>query len=116
MKNCLSKLLIFSLLICFLVPFEAEGKIVEIKNPLKANDFWELLANIINFLFYLSLPVAALMIVVAAFFFLGSAGEPEKITTAKNIIIYTIVGVIVLFLSMAIADALQNMLGVKVIP
>lgn len=112
MKNRLFKLLILLLLVSFFVPLSAKGAIVEIENPLEANTFWELMENIVRFLFQLSLFVGALMIVVAAFYFLTSGGDPEKIKTAKNIIIWTLVGIIVLFLSVALTQTITNMLGV----
>ena len=110
MKIYLGRFIIFFLLVAFLIPLLVEG--IEIKNPLKADSLTELIHNIVNFLFKISLPIGALMIVISAFYFLTSAGDPEKVKTAKNIIIWTIVGIIVLFLSVAITTALQNMLGV----
>ncbi len=116
MKEYLAKFIIFLLLISFFIPFKINavclpGEIC-IENPLEANTFWELMENIVRFLFQLSLFVGALMIVVAAFYFLTSGGDPEKIKTAKNIIIWTLVGIIVLFLSVALTQAITDMLGV----
>ena len=113
MKTYLSKFIIFLLLISFFVPLSAKGAIIEIENPLEAESFDELVENIVRFLFRLSLFVGALMIVVAAYYFLTSGGDPEKIKTAKNIIIWTLVGIIVLFLSVAIVAFLKEMLGIE---
>lgn len=107
----IKKLIIFLLLVSFLIPLTVQG--VTIENPLGPNTtFWDLMTNIVNFLFKLSLPVGALMIVVAAFYFLTSAGDPEKVKMAKNTIIWTLVGILVLFLSVAFVVALKKMLGV----
>lgn len=114
MKQYLYKLIFFSLLISFFVPLTVQG--VTIDNPLEADSFTELIENIINFLFTISLPVGALMIVVAAYTFLTSAGDPEKIKTAKNIIIWTLVGIVVLFLSLALISLLKEALGVNTTP
>ena len=116
MKNRLFKLLIFLLLISFFIPLTTEGAVVEIENPLKAKSFDELIENIIKFLFQLSFFVGALMIVVAAYYFLTSGGDPERIKTAKNIIIWTLVGIIILFLSVAFVTLLKEILGVKSTP
>lgn len=112
MKSYLSKLLLFLLLIVFLLPLTTQA-IVKIENPLRANTFEQLIYNIVNFLFWISLPVGALMIVFAAFYFLTSGGDPAKIKTAKDIIFWTIVGIIVLFLSAAILAFIKEMLGVR---
>jgi len=112
MKKYLSKFIIFLLLISFFIPLSVKGAVVEIENPLKADTFWELMENIVRFLFQLSLFVGALMIVVSAYYFLTSGGDPEKIKTAKNIIIWTLVGIIVLFLSVALTQAITEILGV----
>ncbi len=112
MKNRLSKFIIFLLLISFFIPLSVKGAVVQIDNPLEADTFWELMEDIVRFLFQLSLFVGALMIVVSAYYFLTSGGDPEKIKTAKNIIIWTLVGIIVLFLSVALTRAITDMLGV----
>lgn len=112
MKSYLSKLLPLFLLIVFLLPLTTQA-LVEIKNPLNVDTFEQLIYNIVNFLFWISLPVGALMIVFAAFYFLTSAGDPAKIKTAKDIIFWTIVGIIVLFLSVAILAAIKEMLEIK---
>lgn len=116
MKNYLPKLLIFLLLISFFTPLLAEGAVIKIENPLEAKSFDELIENIVKFLFQLSLFAGALMIVVAAYYFLASGGDPEKIKTAKNIIIWTLVGIIILFLSVAFVTVLKEILGVKPTP
>ena len=120
MKNYLPKLLIFLLLISFFIPLKINavclpGEIC-IENPLEADTFWELMENIVRFLFHLSLFVGALMIVVAAYYFLASGGDPAKIKTAKDIIIWTLVGIIILFLSVAFVTFLKEMLGLKSTP
>lgn len=111
MKAYLSKLIIFLLLVSLFIPLVVEG--IEIKNPLKYESFGDLIENIVRFLFWLSLFVGALMIVVAAYCFLTSAGDPEKVKRAKNIIIWTLVGILVLFLSVAFVAFLKEALGVK---
>lgn len=111
MRTHLLKLLVFLVLSSFFIPLGVSG--IEIENPLKYESFTELIYNIINFLFYLAIPITSLMIVISAFYFLTSAGDPKKVDTAKKMIIWALVGLIILFLSGAIADLLKKMLGVK---
>ncbi len=114
MKVSFSKLISLSLLVLLFIPLVIEGQVVEIDNPLEADSFWELMENIVNFLFALSLPVGALMIVVAAFYFLTSGGDPEKVKKAKMLIFWTLVGIVILFLSVALIRAIVRMLGVQI--
>ncbi len=103
---------IYIFLIGFLLLPGSVGAI-EFKNPLKYDSFTELAENMANFLFRLGLAVFGLMIIVAAFLLLTSGGEPQKVQTAKNIIMWGFIGVIILFLSIAIVDFLKSMLGVE---
>lgn len=86
---------------------------IEIPNPLKYNSFEELILNIIQFLFMLAIPVVALIIVIAAFILLTSGGEVKKVEQARNIIIWAIVGLIIIFLSFAIVDFIKKAIGVE---
>jgi len=70
-----------------------------IPNPLRACTFQELIYNIIDFLFALAIPLATLMIIVSAFYFVTAAGNPEQITTAKNIILWTLIGFLVILMA-----------------
>ncbi len=54
------------------------------------------------------------MIVVGAYFFLTSAGEPGKVQTAKDVIMYALIGLVVVFLSKAIIALLLETFGVDV--
>ena len=72
---------------------------IEIPNPIEADTFQELIYNIIDFLFALAIPLATLMIIVSAFYFVTAAGNPEQITTAKNIILWTLIGFLVILMA-----------------
>ncbi len=111
MRRYLIKILFALLLFICLVPSMVQGLTIKIDNPLSYDSFAELIYSIINFLFKVSLPVGALMISVSAFYFLTSAGDPEKVRTAKNIILWTLIGIVVLYLSGAIIDLLRNIFG-----
>ena len=97
MKNLNKKLLIsLSFLIClFLIPETILG--VEFKNPLIYNTFQELLNAIIDFIFTLSLWIAPIMFIIAGFYYMTAAGEPEKIKKAKDVILYTAIGLVIVF-------------------
>jgi len=110
MKKYFYKFAVFCLLAGFCVPLIVNA--VTIENPLGAQStFWDIFGKIIDFLFKLSLPIAVLMIITAAFFFLTSAGDPEKVRRARRLIVWTLVGVVIIFLSKAIVNMLLEAIG-----
>jgi len=117
----MKKYLILALLIVLLVPIAISaqeedcpaGKIC-IDNPTTSKSLWGLLDKVINFIFYISISIASLMIIVGAYFFLTSAGEPGKVQTAKNVILYALIGLVVVFLSKAIIGMLAKIFGIEI--
>ena len=97
MKLYLPKFIILLLLVSFLVPLTAEGFVVKIENPLAAKDFQELIDKLINFIFVLAVMIAPIMIIVAGFYFITAAGDPAKIETAKKMILWTLIGLLIVF-------------------
>jgi len=111
MRLRLSKLLIILLLSSFFLPLTSEA--VTIPNPLKAQSFTQLLEAIIDFIFYLALGIAPIMIIVAGFFFITAQGEPEKIQTAKRIILWVLIGLIVVFCAKGLIKLFGEIFGVR---
>lgn len=112
MKISLSKFLIFLLLTAFFIPLTTEA-VVRIENPLEADNFWELLDKLIDFLFYLAIMIAPIMIIVAGFYFITAAGQPEKIQTAKKIILWVLIGLLIVFCAKGLIMALGEILGIE---
>jgi len=84
----------------------------EICNPLCAENIQDLIDVIINFIFWIAIIVAPIMIIIGAFYFITSAGDPGRLGTAKKIILYTVIGlVIVLFARGLIALIRSVVLG-----
>jgi len=72
-------------------------------------DVFKTLNSIINWAFAILLVMAALFIVVAAFYFVTAGGAPEKIEMARNLILYAIIGVVVAFLAKGLIILVQKM-------
>ena len=89
------------------------GNKVEIKNPLKWDSFTGLLNAIIDFLFNISLGVAPIMIIVAGFYFITAEGDPEKVKTAKQIILWTLVGLLVIIGAKGLIALFGQIFGVQ---
>ncbi len=66
--------------------------------------FRQLALTIVNFfLSFLGL-IAVIMIIYGGFLYVSAAGNQEKIESAKKIIMYAIIGIIVILLSFAIVN------------
>ena len=87
-----------------------EGTIC-ICNPLSSQTFEEVISSIINFIFNISIVVAPLMIVWAGGLYITSSGDEKKITTAKNIIVYTLSGLAIVLLSTGFVAIIRQILG-----
>jgi magnesium-transporting ATPase (P-type) len=88
---------------------------ISIDNPLNATSFEALINGIINFIFVVALAITPLMIVIAGFYFITAAGNPQKIDTAKKIILYTAIGLAIVLLAKGLIALIQSVIGVEVI-
>jgi len=86
------------------------GGDIQINNPITADSFEEIVSNIINFLFTISFVVAPLMIVWAGGLYVTSAGDQKKVETAKNVILYTVAGMIILLFSKGFVAIVNQLL------
>lgn len=87
---------------------------VEFQNPLEYETFGELIDAIIDFIFYIAVVVAPLMIIIGAFYLLTAGGDPKKIGTGKNIIIYTLIGLAIVMLARGLIAMVESVIGVKI--
>jgi len=81
-------------------------------NPIAAGSFEEILGTITNFLFTLAIVVAPLMIIYAGFLFVTAAGNSDQITKARNLILWTVVGVGIIMFSRVLASLIQSIFGI----
>ena len=91
MKKYLLSVIILSLV---LTPALASAQDI-----LRDNDFIDALNSIVNWLFTILLIVAVIFILIAAFNFITAAGDPEKVKTARQFVIYALIGVVVALLA-----------------
>ncbi len=87
------------------------GGSVDIQNPLDHDTFDALVKAIIGFVFKIALVIAPLMIIVAGFLFLTSAGDPKKIETAKAVLMYTLIGLGICLMATGIIKLINQVLG-----
>jgi len=80
----------------------------QITNPIGANDFPSLLANITKAAGGLIASIGVIMLIVAGIFYLTSAGSAERIGVAKKALIYAVVGIVIGLAADGIATAVSN--------
>lgn len=85
---------------------------VSIPNPLAANSFGELLLQIADGVGILIGSLGAIMIIVAGILYLTSAGNPERMTTAKKALFYAIAGIAIGISARLIVIVIKQILGV----
>lgn len=62
------------------------------------------LQNIINIVLAITGAIAVLIVVLAGFRFITSQGSPNEIATARNAIIYSLVGLVVIMFAFSIVN------------
>lgn len=103
------KIVLLTSLFSFLIPSLVEA--IRIPNPLEAESFEELIENLIDFIFWVAVVIVPLMIIIAGFYFLTAAGNPEKVNTAKRIIFWSIVGFAIVLLAKGIISMIREIIG-----
>ena len=81
-----------------------------IENPVTSESFEDLLNSVINFLKSTALAAAPIMFVIAAYYFVTSEGNPEKISTGKRIIFYTFLAIIIILLASELVNVIKGMI------
>lgn len=82
---------------------------IEIPNPLKADTFEELVDSLIDFIFKMAMAVAPIMIIIAGFIFVTSGGDPRGVQKAKDMLLYTAIGISVIVLSKGLIEVIKQL-------
>ena len=106
----MKKILLISILLSLPIIVSA----VEFQNPLEYETIGELIDAIIKFIFYIAVVIAPLVIIIGAFYLLTAGGDPKKIGTGKNIIIYTLIGLAIIMLARGLLAMIESIIGVKI--
>jgi hypothetical protein len=105
-----------ALMMATMVPaVNAQGFISSTDNPSAVStatggqgSFRQLALTIVNFfLTFLGL-IAVVMIIYGGFLYVTAAGNQEKIESAKKIIMYAVIGIVVILLSFAIVNTILS--------
>ena len=66
-----------------------------VAQPPPTKDVWTIITNITNLVYGLLLAVAVLFVIIAGFQYLTAGGDPEKLKTARDKIMYAAIAVLV---------------------
>jgi len=89
--------IILIITILFATPVTAQN--IEFANPLDDDTFWCMIDGIIDFVFNVSIPLGVIMYIIAGYFFVTCLGQAEKIDRAKKIVLWTTIGLLIVFLA-----------------
>src|SRR3989344_2503016 len=96
---------------CPVAPGATQSFLFSIPNPLQANNLVELIDVLATWLFNIAIPITVAMIVYAGIIFLISKGEPAKITQAKNILLYAVVGFAIILIGKGFITLIESILN-----
>jgi hypothetical protein len=107
------KIFAFILLMIFsaIIPFAVHG--VTFENPIQSATFQDIINRIIDFLFYLALAVAPIMVLFGGYKVLTAGESENNLGEGKKIIIYTIIGLLIVLFAKGIVSMLKGVMGVK---
>lgn len=101
MKKILLALVLFGFLVLPIVSLADAASSDEV-------DVMAALNRIVDWLFAILIAVAAIAIVIAGYYFVTAAGNPEQITKARNFILYALIGVMVGLLARGMVVLVQK--------
>ena len=96
------------LVIGLIILLPTNAQMVEIDNPIKWDNFTDLAAGIIGFIFNLALAIVPIMFIIAGLAFITAAGDPEKIKRAKDMVLWTIIGFMLILMATGIIQVIQE--------
>jgi len=105
------KILLFLILLSLILPPFILADEVIIENPLTATSFEQIVGNIIDFIFKIAITLAPLMIIIGAFYIMTAGGDTNRVTTGKNIILYTLIGFAIILLAKGLVAVIKQLLG-----
>ncbi len=83
------------------------------ENPITSTDFEQLALQILGYLEKVAVSVCIIMFFWGAFVMLTATGDPEKIKTARKVLIYAAVGLAVILLASSMPSLIKDLLGLS---
>jgi len=94
---------LFSFVLLAAIPTVAFAQFV---NPLSVDTIEELLVLILNAVIFILFPIIVLMIVYTGFLFVSAQGNEQQLSKARQALVWTVVGALIVLGSKALAIAI----------
>ncbi len=83
---------------------------VKITNPIATSDFSTLVGNVLSWVLGVAGSIALLMLIAGGVFYITSTGDEQRVETAKKMITWAILGLILTLASFSIIVVLDSIL------
>ena len=114
MRNFIKKILasggVFASLLVVGINSVTAAVTVNVTNPIKTSDFSELVENFLLWILSVGGALALFMLVAGGVFYVTSSGNEQKIETARKMITWTILGLMLILASFSIIVVLDKIL------
>ncbi len=114
MKKSLFIFPILFICIAVFIPMVISADTYGIVNPTEWDTFAELVDAVAEFMEDLAIPLGGIMFIISGFYFVTSMGDPDKIKRAKDIALWTAIGLLIVFSASAIIGVIKDLLGTPV--
>lgn len=75
------------------------------------DDIIELIDTVASWLFTIILALAVVMLLYAAFLWLTASGDEDKVSTARKVLIYALIGIAIAFIAKGLVALIQELVG-----
>jgi len=111
----MKKIILFSIFYFLLSTLIVEAALVPCGTSTTPPCTWchlmQLIKNVIDFLMYIVIPLAAVMIVVGGIFIMTAGGSTERVSKGREIVTAAIVGLLIALLSWLIIDTIIKIIA-----
>ncbi len=107
------RILVLLSIIIFLISAQFVLAQIEFLNPIKYKTLQDLINAVANFIFWVSLAITPLMVLVGAFYIMTAAGNPKNVQLGQKIILYAAIGLALILFARGIVALVRYVMGVS---
>jgi hypothetical protein len=106
----IKKFLTFISLLSLVLPLiaVAQQQLITGVQTLPTGDVWEVISRVINVVFTIAIIVGIIAIIVGGIMFATAGGDAEKVTNARNMVLYAAIGIGVAALAWVIVQFVRT--------
>ena len=82
---------------------------VALQNPLRVSSLEDLLVALLNIVVVIATPIIIFFIIYSGFMYVTAQGDSGKLTTAKDSLMYAIIGGVIIIGAVAIGEIIGNL-------